>query len=317
LGILGVSLLSCRSENAKEVKYQFVRVFTDYKGAFDEEIILKFEKESGIDVHFIHLSSDSLLSKLTTQKYSSGVDLIIFSNAQTIPRFLPYFSRLDEKNIENLDKSYISASEKWLTLAKSPVVLCANKQLIDPKSLKYFADLKNSRLQGLLTVSQYGTPSLDVFERSYRELRVRDVDSFFVHFYRNRYMVKGDDFEQLKLIKTGTKAIGIIELSYYLAAKEKVKKDSLSQREFSNLQVILPAQNKKGTIYNIHGAGIYRYAENRNNAAKLLYFLSSKSAQYKFAAGRNSFPISQGVDVNYHLQAYKRLRGRFYKTAFE
>lgn len=311
------SLFSCRSENAKTAKYQFVRVYTDIEGLYDDEIIRKFEKEAGVDVHFFVLPTDSLIKKLNVQKYSSGVDVILFSNAQVLPTLVPSLCRLKEDVYEGVDVSYVSRNHKWIALAKSPIVLCANKQLIDPRSIKYFADLRRDDLKGQLLVSEYGTSSIDVFEKSYREMKTKDIDSFFVHFYKNRYVVKGADAEQINYLKRGIKAVGIIELSSFLTAEANVKQDSLSKREFSNLQIILPAQNKKGAIYNIHGGGVYKYAENKQNAFSFLKFISSKKAQYKYASGRYSFPVLQGVEVNYQLQSYKRLRARFYKSAFE
>lgn len=315
--LLLISLSACRSENAKVPTYQFLNVYTDVKGEMDDEIIKKFEKETGIDVHFHILTIDSLLHKLNFEKYSSSVDVVLFSNSSDINKLNKFLGKLDEKVFENIDSTYIPNNNKWLVLAKSPLVLCGNKTLLLDKQVKYFSDLKDFFWKGKLSVSEYGNASIDVFEKSYREMKIKDIDSFFVHFYLNRTVVKGGDEQQLNLLQKGFKTIGLIELKNFISYESNLKLDSLNKKEFANLQVILPAQNKKGTIYNVFGGGIYKYAENKSNAFQFLSFLSSNRAQYKFAAGRNVYPIIQEIDVNYHLQKFKRIRARFYKSAFE
>ena len=54
---------------------------------------------------------------------------------------------------------------------------------------------------------------------------------------------------------------------------------------------MFPNQGDRGAHVNISGAGITRYAPNRENAIKFLEYLTSDFAQQLFAEGNNEYPI--------------------------
>ena len=57
------------------------------------------------------------------------------------------------------------------------------------------------------------------------------------------------------------------------------------------LTVIFPNQQDRGAHVNISGAGITRYAPNKDNAVRFLEYLTSDFAQRLFAEGNNEYPI--------------------------
>lgn len=54
-------------------------------------------------------------------------------------------------------------------------------------------------------------------------------------------------------------------------------------------------QNDRGTHVNISGAGVSKYAKNKENAVKLLEFLSSPEAQNLFADNNLEYPVNAKV----------------------
>ena len=58
------------------------------------------------------------------------------------------------------------------------------------------------------------------------------------------------------------------------------------------LRLSFPNQDGRGTHVNISGAGVTKYAPNRENAIRFLEYLTSDFAQRLFAEGNNEYPIS-------------------------
>ena len=62
-----------------------------------------------------------------------------------------------------------------------------------------------------------------------------------------------------------------------------------------SLKIFFPAQDTTGTHINISGAGVTAYAKHKENAIKLIEFLSSEEAQAAFAEGNSEYPVNPKV----------------------
>ena len=71
-----------------------------------------------------------------------------------------------------------------------------------------------------------------------------------------------------------------------MASEKREDKDVVE-----SIKVIFPNQDNRGAHVNISGAGITRYAPNRDNAQKFLEYLTSDFAQRLFAEGNNEYPV--------------------------
>ena len=61
------------------------------------------------------------------------------------------------------------------------------------------------------------------------------------------------------------------------------------------MKIFFPAQETTGTHMNISGAGVTKFAKNKENAVKLIEFLSSPEAQSTFAEGNHEYPVNPNV----------------------
>jgi iron(III) transport system substrate-binding protein len=62
-----------------------------------------------------------------------------------------------------------------------------------------------------------------------------------------------------------------------------------------SVKIFFPDQKGYGTHINISGAGVTKYAKNKENAVKLIEFLSDIEAQKLFAEGNYEYPVNQAV----------------------
>ncbi len=56
-----------------------------------------------------------------------------------------------------------------------------------------------------------------------------------------------------------------------------------------------PGQNAQGTHVNVSGMAMAKYAPNRDNAVKLMEFLTGATAQQMYAEVNYEYPIKEGV----------------------
>ncbi|CAH2601634.1 Iron uptake protein A1 [Rhodovastum atsumiense] len=75
------------------------------------------------------------------------------------------------------------------------------------------------------------------------------------------------------------------------------------------VRVVLPGfADGGGTHVNVSGAAVARHAPNREEAVKLLEFLTSPAAQQSFAEANFEYPVRQGVALNPIVASFGTLR---------
>ncbi|MEM9076739.1 MAG: extracellular solute-binding protein, partial [Bacteroidota bacterium] len=68
--------------------------------------------------------------------------------------------------------------------------------------------------------------------------------------------------------------------------------------------IYFPNQNDRGTHINISGAGVAKYAPNKENAIKFIEFLASGEAQTVFAEANYEYPVNPNVKPASLLQSW-------------
>ena len=102
---------------------------------------------------------------------------------------------------------------------------------------------------------------------------------------------QGNDRAQVKAIKEGVCDIAII--NHYYLGKMLQSPEQVKWAEAIN--VIFPNQNNRGTHVNVSGMALARHAPHRENAIKLMEFLSDDLAQRMYAEQNFEYPLKPGV----------------------
>lgn len=290
-------------------------MYTDVCTREDSLLFKKFEKEEKIKVYIYKIKTDSIFKQLKTEKYNANADLIILSEYEKMLQLAKnHFLLPIESPIlwTNIDPSYRSKKGKWFALGKTPLVLVYNSDILVRDSLKNYQELIQDKWKGKIAFQSMHHPTQLSFRRSTRCLMKAAADSFLIKLNRQRgedFFI--DDLAVLESIQLKKYQLAIVKLSSLLRYNQIYS--STSHIEKNKLLPFMPDQRRKGAYYTITSGGVYRFSKNSGEAKKLLEFLSSKRAQYKFSAGRYEFPILKNVALIYELKVYRKIRGRFYK----
>ena len=179
----------------------------------------------------------------------------------------------------------------WYGLSKRARVIVFNKQRGLPIEVKRYEDLANPALKGqvcMRTSSNIYNLSLmsALLEADGKTAAESWATGVVSNFARSP---QGNDTAQLKAVAAGECGITIAN-TYYLGrilGSEKSQDKAIA----ANLGVIFPNQDDRGSHVNISGAGITKYAPNRDNAVLFLEYLTNDFAQKLFAEGNNEYPI--------------------------
>src|SRR5690606_1077135 len=91
--------------------------------------------------------------------------------------------------------------------------------------------------------------------------------------------------------------------SYYIG-KMLHSEDPEEVATAQKVGLFFPNQEGRGTHINISGAGVAKYAPNKENAIKFIEFLASEEAQKIFAHSNYEYPINEAVTPAETLQEW-------------
>lgn len=102
---------------------------------------------------------------------------------------------------------------------------------------------------------------------------------------------QGGDRAQLKAMKEGICDVAIMNSYYYGAMLQDPKEAELAHAA----TMIFPNQNDRGTHVNITGMVLTKSSPNKDNAIKLMEFLTQDLAQRMYAEQNSEYPVKPGV----------------------
>ena len=113
---------------------------------------------------------------------------------------------------------------------------------------------------------------------------------------------KGNDRDQMKAVVAGIGDVAIVN-TYYLG--KLLASDDVDEQEVGKkIGIFFPNQEGRGAHINISGAGITAHSKNKENAIKLLEFLTDNEAQKVFAESNFEYPVKLDVEPSDLLKSW-------------
>ena len=103
---------------------------------------------------------------------------------------------------------------------------------------------------------------------------------------------QGGDRDQIRAIAAGEGDLAITNTYYYgrMLAGDEAEREAASQ-----VALFFPNQDGRGAHMNVSGAGVTAHAPNRDNAVRLLEFLTGAEAQGVYAEANFEYPVNPQV----------------------
>jgi len=307
IALIGIAMMSIASCNSTSTKQEVVNVYTHRHYEADQQLFDQFTEETGIAVNVVSASADELIQKLELEGEGSPADVLITVDAGRL-------HRANEKGLlqavqsdilsQNIPPKFRSLEGFWFGLTYRARILAYSVERVNIDELSTYEDLANENWKGrLLTRSSeniYNQSLLaSIIAANGEEVAEQWASSVLANMARTP---KGNDRDQVKAIASGEGDVAIVN-TYYIGimlndANEEERKAA------EQVGLFFPNQDDRGTHVNISGAGVTRYAPNKENAVKLIEFLSSESAQGTLANINFEYPVNPNVDFSPLLQSW-------------
>ncbi|TMV50108.1 Fe(3+) ABC transporter substrate-binding protein [Paenibacillus mesophilus] len=287
------------ADNGGKGKEQVVNVYTARHYDVDSVLFEAFTKQTGIKVNEVKGTAEELVERLKREGASSEADLFItvdggvLNYAKQNAVLQPLQSAAIDKNVP---KQLRDKDNNWVGIATRARVIVYAKDRVKPEQLSTYEDLAGEKWKGKVLVrsssSLYNQSLVASFIELNGEQKAEEWSKGIVANLARK--PEGGDRDQAKAIaaKVGDVAI----MNTYYVGQMLASKDAEEVKVAQNIGVFFPNQSTTGTHLNISGAGLTKHAKNKDNAIKLVEFITGKEGQTILTQGSFEFPVNETAD---------------------
>ena len=291
-------LSSCASEqkNTNEVNLYSQRHYT-----VDEMQYEAFEKETGIKVNVIKANADELIERLKNEGSKSPADLFISVDAGKLQKAseLDLLQKISNDKINsNISDDLKDINGFWVPITYRARILVYSKDRVKAEDLSTYSSLTDDKWKNKILVrsssNAYNQALLSsIVANKGIESATNWTSSLVENFARDP---KGNDRDQVKAIASGQGDIAIVNSYYIGLLLSSEKEEELNAGKSVGVFFPNQAEDESGTHINISGIGLAKNSPNRDNALKLIEFLTGESAQRRYVNTSFEYPVNPNVN---------------------
>ena len=289
------SVLSCKINDSNEIN-----IYSQRHYEVDRIQYENFEKLTGIKVNVIKAGADELLERLKNEGKNTPADLFVTVDAGKLQKGVEMglFQKIDNSVINsNVSDDLKDQNGYWIPITYRARLLVYSNDRVSESDLSTYEDLANEKWRNRLLVrSSTNTYNQALMSSLYANLGKKAVTDWskevVANFARDP---KGNDRDQVKAIAAGQGDIAIVN-SYYIGLLLSSEKQSEIDAGKA-VSVFFPNQgkNERGTHINISGFAMTKNGSNKENAIKLLEYLTGLEAQNTYVNNSYEYPANPNV----------------------
>jgi iron(III) transport system substrate-binding protein len=287
-----------------------VNIYTYRQPSLIKPVLDAFTAKTGIKTEVLFLDK-GLEERVAAEGQNSPADVIMTvdisrltaAKAKGITQPL-----VDEEINKNISQQYRDPDGEWFGVTKRARVIYASKERVQEDHISY-ADLADPKWKGRICIrsgqhdynialfaamiAHWGEEKTETWMRAFKENLARKPD--------------GSDRGQAKAIYSGECDIALGN-TYYVGLILTNEKDPQEQEYARSMKVIFPDFGADGgTHVNVSGMALAKYAPNKDNAVKLMRFLSEHEAQQIYAEKNFEYPVEPGLEASEIVKGFGAL----------
>ena len=263
-----------------------------------------FTRETGIDVNVVY-ARQGLTERLKQEGANSQADLIFTVDIGRLTDAVRagVTQPVDSAALRaNIPPQYRDPDGHWFGLTTRARIIVASKQRVEPGAISRYEDLADPRWRGRICTRSgkhaYMVALTAAMIAHHGEAKAEEwLRGLKANLARKP---QGNDRAQVKAIMEGVCDVAVIN-HYYMG---KMLADEQQSAWAESVNIIFPNQQDYGTHMNVSGMALTTSAPNKDNAIRLMVFLSDDLAQQMYAEQNYEYPVKQGVPWSGLLQSF-------------
>jgi iron(III) transport system substrate-binding protein len=257
----------------------------------DKELYRAFTARTGIRVRLLEGKDDALIERLRSEGKRSPADVLVLVDAARLDKAadLGLFQPIRSTSLlRDVPVALRDSRQRWFGLTRRLRVVIVNPRLVNPATIRTYADLARPALRGKLCLrdskSVYNQ-SLVADQRILRgEAATRSWIRGMIANVKQPFFTS--DTPLARAVGRGDCGVGLVN-TYYVARMLEGESGAADQGLARNLRVVFP----RPVHVNISGAGVTAASSNVAAATRLIEFLASPRGGKGYAEANHEYPL--------------------------
>ncbi|MBL4785416.1 MAG: Fe(3+) ABC transporter substrate-binding protein [Cohaesibacteraceae bacterium] len=282
-----------------------------YRQPFLIEPLLKaFEAKTGIKSNII-FAKKGLGERIAAEGENSPADVLLSVDVGRLDgaKQLGITQALNSEVInENVPANFRDEDGHWFGITSRARVIYASKERVSQDAITY-EELADPKWKGrICTRSGQHVYTIGLIASMIAEHGAEKTESWLSGVKANlARKPTGNDRAQVKAVFSGECDISLGN-TYYMGKMQTNNKDPEQKEWAASVKLLFPNADDRGTHVNISGMVLAKFAPNKDNAVKLMEFLSSGEAQTIYAGANFEYPLKPGVDASERVLSWGNLK---------
>ncbi|WP_270730080.1 Fe(3+) ABC transporter substrate-binding protein [Shimia sp. Alg240-R146] len=257
-----------------------------------------FTAETGIKVNVAYLQK-GMVERLQAEGSRSPADMILTVDISRLAAVVNagLTQPMESDTITaNVPAQYRDPDNHWFGLTTRARIVYASKDRVADGEVTTYEDLADPKWAGRIC-TRSGTNAYNVALTSavIEHHGVEGAKTWLEGVKSNlARKPQGNDRAQVKAIWAGECDISIGN-TYYMG---KMLSDDEQKEWADSVRIVFPEFEGKGTHVNISGVALTKSAPNKENAVRMMEFLTSPAAQEIYAKANFEYPIAPGTEAD-------------------
>ncbi|PVB63164.1 Fe(3+) ABC transporter substrate-binding protein [Labrenzia sp. 011] len=275
-----------------------------------EPLLEAFTAETGIKTNVV-FASKGLGERIAAEGKNSPADVLLtvdigrLDGAKQLGITQPVVS---ETVTANIPDHFRDPDGNWIGLTTRARIVYASRDRVDQDTITY-EDLADPKWKGrLCTRSGQHDYTIGLIASMIAHHGVEETEEWLAKVRDNlARKPAGNDRAQAQAIYAGECDIALGN-TYYMGLMETNDKEPEQQEWAKSVRILFPNADGRGSHVNLSGVVLTKHAPNKDNAIRLIEFLTSEEAQRLYAETNFEYPVTPGVPVAERVQSWGELK---------
>ncbi|MBV2184211.1 MAG: Fe(3+) ABC transporter substrate-binding protein, partial [Rhizobium sp.] len=274
-----------------------VNIYSYRQPELIQPVIDAFTKETGIEANVLFLDK-GLVERIAAEGANSPADVILTVDiGRLVEAKDGGVTQPLENEIINKDipAQYRDPAGEWFGLTTRGRVVYASKERVPETAITY-EELVDPKWKGRICMRDgQHSYNIGLFASMVAHHGAEYTEKWLTGLKQNlARKPDGNDRGQAKAIMSGECDLALGN-TYYVGLMMTNEKDPEEKEWAAATKILFPNTADRGTHVNISGMALAKYAPNKDNAVKLMEFLSSGKAQEIYAQQVFEYPVLPGA----------------------
>ncbi|WP_321499388.1 Fe(3+) ABC transporter substrate-binding protein [Breoghania sp.] len=269
----------------------------------------RFTQETGIKTNIVY-ASKGLGERIRAEGTNSPADIMLTVDIGRLERSkeLDFAAPLDSGTIEaNIPENFRDPDNRWFGLTGRARVVYASRERVSQDNITY-AELADPKWKGRLCTRSGQHDYTIGLIASIIAHEGREKAKAWLSAVKENLARKptGNDRAQVQAIYAGECDIALGN-TYYMGKMLTNDKEPEQETWARSVKILFPNAEERGSHVNISGMVLTKHAPNRENAVKLMEFLTSDEAQGLYAEINFEYPLNPHVQPSELVSSWGKL----------